>query len=144
MSSKKAARKNGKLTTVKELKASLSTLRAQITTSEKKLTRATNRAEQWKAEAKTQRKAASRAAARTNKLQRKLDRATAQVDVDVEGKPAARPDTSSFAPVDPAATVDRAVPDQTWSVVQLRAEARRRGLVGLSNKPKADLIAALS
>jgi hypothetical protein len=36
------------------------------------------------------------------------------------------------------------VPDETWSVVELRAEARARGLVGMSNKPKAQLLAALS
>ena len=35
-------------------------------------------------------------------------------------------------------------PDQTWTVAQLRAEARARGLAGFSNKPKAQLITALT
>ena len=34
-------------------------------------------------------------------------------------------------------------PDSTWTVVQLRAEARARGLTGLSNKSKAELLDAL-
>jgi hypothetical protein len=36
------------------------------------------------------------------------------------------------------------VPDETWTVVELRAEARARGLVGMSSKSKAQLLAALS
>ncbi|GAA4348043.1 hypothetical protein [Angustibacter luteus] len=40
--------------------------------------------------------------------------------------------------------VAAAGPDAEWTVVQLRAEARRRGLTGLSNKPKAELLAALA
>jgi hypothetical protein len=36
------------------------------------------------------------------------------------------------------------VPDETWSVVQLRAEARDRGVTGMANKTKAQLLAALS
>jgi len=142
MSSKKAARKNGKSSTEQELRAKLSTLQAQLTTSEKRLTKTADRAERWKTEAKTHKKAASRVEARVNKLERKLERATD--DVAVEAVPVARPDASSLSPDDAAATVNNKVPDQTWSVVQLRAEARRRGMVGLSNKPKTDLIAALS
>jgi len=142
MSSKKTARKNGKSSAEKELKATLSTLQTQLTASEKKLAKATDRTERWKTEAKTQTKAAARAEARLNKLERKLERATA--DIATKGRPGVRSDASASSPEDAVATVDPAVPDQTWSVVQLRAEARRRGLVGLSNKPKADLIAALS
>jgi hypothetical protein len=35
-------------------------------------------------------------------------------------------------------------PDASWTVAQLREEARRRGLTGLSGKPKAELITALT
>ena len=53
--------------------------------------------------------------------------------------------TGAGRPVAEAAIADGvAVPYERWSVVQLRAEARARGLVGLSNKPKAELLAALS
>ena len=35
-------------------------------------------------------------------------------------------------------------PDMSWTVVRLRAEARARGLTGLSSKPKAEILAALT
>ena len=35
-------------------------------------------------------------------------------------------------------------PDETWTVVRLRAEARSRGITGLSGKTKAELLAALT
>jgi hypothetical protein len=40
--------------------------------------------------------------------------------------------------------LESVAPDAEWTVAQLRAEARRRGLTGLSNKPKAQLLAALA
>lgn len=126
----------------KELKKSLSTVRGQLTTSEEKLRRAKDRAQRWKTEAKAQRRSASRAGALADKLQQKLERATAALEPVRATEPM---DAASARPVAEAATADGvAVPDETWSVVQLRAEARARGLVGLSNKPKAELLAALS
>ena len=125
------------------LKKSLSTVRGQLTRSEKKLTKTKDQAERWKTEAKAQRRSASRAGARAEKLQQKLDRAPAARESVRATEPMEA--TASARPVAEAATADGvAVPDQTWSVVQLRAEARARGLVGLSNKPKAELLAALS
>ena len=51
----------------------------------------------------------------------------------------------SGRPVAEPATVDSlTVPDETWSVVRLRAEARARGLTGMWDKTKAQLLAALS
>jgi hypothetical protein len=41
--------------------------------------------------------------------------------------------------VDPTST-----PDASWTVAELRAEARPRGLTGLSRKSKAEIIAALT
>ena len=126
-----------------ELKKSLSTVRGQLTRSEKKLTKAEDRAERWKTEAKAQRKSASRAQARAAKLQQKLDRASTAREPVRATEPMEA--TASAQPVAEAATADGvAVPNETWSVVQLRAEARARGLVGLSNKPKAELLAVLS
>ena len=129
--------------TNKELKKTLSLVRGQLTKSEAKLTKAMGKAERWKKEAAAQRKAASRAGARVEKLQKKLDRAatavkpvraTAPVEAAASGGPVAEPTTADGV----------TIPDQTWSVVQLKAEARARGLVGMSNKPKAYLLSALS
>jgi len=141
MSSRKSARKAGKsITEDEESKARLSTMKVQLTRSEKRLTKVTDRAERWKKEAKTHRKAASQAAALAERLQQELDRATSSATVQTDD-----PRPRGASPVDLATTAQgRAVPNESWSVIQLRAEARTRGLVGLSNKPKADLIAALS
>lgn len=127
----------------KELKKRISALRGQLTVTEKKLTKTRDQAERWKTEAKAQRKSASRAGARAEKLQQKLDSAsaalepvqgTAPVEAAASGRPVAEPTTADGV----------TLPDETWSVVQLRAEARARGLVGMSNKTKAQLLAALS
>jgi hypothetical protein len=42
-----------------------------------------------------------------------------------------------------AADVMAPTPDDSWTVADLRAEARRRGLTGYSRKAKADLLAEL-
>ena len=71
----------------------------------------------------------------------KLDRASADLKparavgpVAASGRPAAEPTDADGL----------TIPDQTWTVVQLRAEARARGIAGMSNKPKAKLLAALT
>ena len=127
----------------KDLEKSLSVLRGQLSRTEKALTKAKNRADRWQKEAKAQKKSASRARARVEKLRQKLDRAPAapgpvQVAAPIEATVADRP-------VNEPTTVDSlTVPDETWSVVQLRAEARARGLTGMWDKTKAQLLAALS
>jgi lysophospholipase len=136
----------------KELEKSVSLLRVELTRTEKALTKAKNRADRWQNEAKAQKKSASRARARVEKLRQKLDDASAarkpvQPAAPVEAvHPASPMETMSAGrPVAEATTVDAVtVPDETWSVVQLRAEARARGLTGMSNKTKAQLVAALS
>ncbi len=144
MSSKKQTRAIKKSSAKqKELKKSLSTVRGQLTRSEKKLTQAKDRAARWKAEAKAQRRSALRAGVRAEKLQQTLDRASAAREPVRATEPIEA--TAPARPVAERTTADGvAVPDERWSVVQLRAEARARGLVGLSNKPKAELLAALS
>jgi peptidoglycan hydrolase CwlO-like protein len=127
----------------KELEKTVSSLRGQLTKTEKALTKAKNRADRWRKEAKAQKRSASRARARVEKLNQKLDAASAArepvqaaVPMDV---------IASGRPVTDSTTVDGVTaPDETWSVVQLRAEARTRGLTGMSNKTKAQLLAALS
>lgn len=60
-------------------------------------------------------------------------RASTPMEAAASGRPVAEPTTDGVT-----------MPDETWSVVQLRAEARARGLVRMSNKPKAQLLTALS
>jgi hypothetical protein len=128
----------------KELAKSLSTLRGQLTRTEKKLAKATERAERWKAEAKAQEKSASRANARAGKLHQKLDKASAALKPGQDTAALTRATAPSRPVTEPNNADGVTVPDETWSVVQLKAEARARGLVGMSNKPKAQLLAALS
>ena len=143
MRSKKQKRAGEKASSKQELEKTLSILRGQLTRTEKALTKAKNRADRWRKEAKAQKRSASRARARVEKLHRKLDgvsaapepaQAATAMDVIAPGRSLAEP-----------TTVDSVtVPDETWSVVQLRAEARARGLTGMSNKTKAQLLNALS
>ena len=142
--SKKKARTTKKLNaTNQELKRTLAVVRGQLTKSETKLTKATGKAERWKKEAAAQRRASSRSGVRVEKLQKKLGRAAAALEpIRAPGPMEA---AASGGPVAEPTAADRVTgPDETWSVVQLRAEARARGLVGMSNKPKAQLLAALS
>ena len=127
----------------KDLEKTVSSLGGQLTKTEKALTKAKNRADRWRKEAKAQKRSASRARSRVEELQQQLDGTTAAP----EPVQAAAPIDviASSRPVAKQTTVDGVgVPDETWSVVQLRAEARGRGLTGMSNKTKAQLLAALS
>ncbi len=143
MSKKKVGTAKKLTATNEELKRTLSVVQGQLTTSETRLTKATGKAERWKKEAAAQRRAASRSGARVEKLQKRLDRAAAAVEQMADTGPMEV--AASGGPVaEPTAAEGVTVPDETWSVVQLRAEARARGLVGISNTPKAQLLAALS
>ena len=129
--------------TNKELDKTLAVVRGQLTKTETKLGRAEDRAKRWKSEADAARISASRADARVEKLQKKLERASAALEPSkavgpVEAVAAGRP------AAEPTAADGLTIPDQTWTVAQLRAEARARGLGGVSHKPKAQLIAALT
>jgi chromosome segregation ATPase len=144
MNSKKKTRTIKELTAAnRELKKTLSGVRGQLTKTETKLTKANEKAERRKKETAAQRTAASRADARAEKLQKKLDRAAAALEpVQAVGPLEA---AASGLPVgDPTTADGLTVPDETWTVVQLRVEARARGLVGMSNKSKAQLLDALS
>ena len=128
----------------KELEKTISTLRGQLTRTEKKLAKANERAERWKAEAKAQEKSASRAGARAEKLHQKLDKASAALKPAQDTAAPPKATAPNRTVTEPTTADGVTVPDETWSVVQLKAEARARGLVGMSNKPKAQLLAALS
>jgi len=144
MNNKKKARTIKELTaTNKELKKTLSGVRGQLTKTETKLTKANEKAERWKKETAAQRTAASRSDARVEKLQKKLDRAVAALEP-VQAVGPLEAAASGRTVGEPTAADGLTVPDETWTVVQLRAEARARGLVGVSNKSKAQLLDALS
>jgi hypothetical protein len=55
-------------------------------------------------------------------------------------------DIPALSEAPPDVAVDEPVPgpDGSWTVVRLRAEARSRGLTGMSGKTKAELLAALT
>lgn len=147
MSSKKKASTKKSSTSKGELKSSLAAVRGRLTKTEAKLAMAKDKAERWKKEALAQRRSAERSGARVTKLEKKLNKRLNRAETaPARRRPTGPGDTAASGhPVAEPATADGvAVPDESWTVVQLRAEARARGLVGLSNKPKAQLLAALS
>ena len=127
----------------KEPDKTISALRGELATTKKALEKSKDRADRWRQQAKDQKRAAQRARARIEKLQRKLAGASAS-SAEVEAA-APMAGLASVTPVAESRTVEAVtVPDGTWTVVQLRAEARARGLTGMSNKTKAQLLTALS
>ncbi len=122
-----------------ELQSSVSSVQGQLAKTEAKLAKAQDKAERWKKEATAQRRSAASSQQRVDKLTKKLNRPEAGGQAAPARKTAAR-----RAPAKTAASGTGSAPDQSWTVVRLRAEARKRGLVGMSNKPKAQLLAALS
>lgn len=122
-------------------------LKATVKKLSSKLERAEAKAERWKKTADRHKSAAAQSEAQTKKLRKRLAKAIAS----------SRPATAALevvpvevqTPVEVetpvvVATEAPATPDASWTVAQLRDEARARGLTGLSGKPKAELLAALS
>ena len=77
------------------------------------------------------------------KLQHKLDRATAALKPSPATKPP-KAAASAGSTNEPSTAYGLTAPDETWTVVQLRAEAHARGLTGMSDKTKDELLAALT
>jgi len=127
----------------KDLAKSLVDLRVELTRTQKALTKAKSRGDRWKQEAKAQRKSASRALARVEKLRQNVSKSRAPRQP-VRPVSPVEPTSARRAGADVAAVDAVTVPDETWSVVRLRDEARSRGLTGMSHKTKAQLLAALS
>lgn len=100
----------------KKLKKKLSDVQARLVQSEARLAKSRDRANRWKTDAKEQRRLVVHSSASSEQLRQQL-----------------------------AATAsDGGHPDGTWTVIQLRGEARARGLTGMSNLSKSELLAALS
>lgn len=133
-----------KITTANlELKKTLAGVRSQLTKTETKLTKANEKADRWKKEAAAHRTAAARSDARAEKFQNKLDRATAALKpVQATGPRDAA--ASGASTTEHSTAYGLTAPDETWTVVQLRAEAHARGLTGMSDKTKEQLLAALT
>ena len=138
----KKARRIEELTAInKDLKKALSSARGELTKTENKLAKANESVERWKKQAAAHRTAATRSDARVERLQKKLDRATTALKpVDAGGQGVT---AESGTVSEPTGGDGLTVPDKTWTVVQLQAEARARGLSGMSKKSKSQLLAAL-
>lgn len=126
------AKKQASSTSEKTLKTKVKKLEAEVE-------RARTRAGRWKDEAKQTKRQLAEQTTRADTLEKKLAKARSAA---ASAKPR---DASAPAAADPASASGEAPsdPDSTWTVARLRAEARTRGLTGLSNKNKAQLLAAL-
>jgi septal ring factor EnvC (AmiA/AmiB activator) len=132
----------------KDLKKTVKKLRTQ-------LDRADTKAGKWKKKSDQLQKSLTQSEAKVKKLSKRLDKATRTAETspaDDTTSPTVAPIPAVAQPVtEPVTEVaevsdtsqDAAGPDESWTVVQLRAEARSRGLTGLSGKSKAQLLDAL-
>ena len=102
----------------KELKATVKKLRSR-------LERADAKAERWKKRATRSEKRAAGLETEVKKLGKRAERAPEPVGTEPVG-------------------TEPVGPDASWTVVQLRTEARSRGLAGLSGLSKAGLLTALA
>ena len=133
--------KKAKPASDKELNATIKKLEAD-------LRRADAKAARWKKRAASERSASATSRAQVVKLEKKLakSRRTALLPSgNWAGSGPEGPLTQDLAldEATPAAAAPP-TPDDSWTVAALRAEARSRGLSGLSRKSKADLLAALA
>ncbi len=144
MGSKKKARAIQELTASnRDLKQTLSGVRGQLTKTKTQLAKANEKVGRWKKEAAALRTAASRSDARVERLQKKLDRATAAL-APVRASGPNQAGAAGISVTERTGSDGLTVPDKTWTLVELRAEARARGLTGTSNKSKPQLLAALT
>lgn len=113
----------------KKLKATVKKLRAE-------LDRVGTKADRWKKRAAMSEASAASSQARVAELEERL------ASAEPPGGRARASTATKAAPAEKVAPT-RTRPDAGWTVVQLRSEARSRGLVGYSSKSKAELLAAL-
>ena len=131
-----------------ELKKTVASVRGQLTKTRTELAKANVKTERLNKEVEAHRTAASRSEARVEKLRKNLDRAGAGQKKIHNGQAANAPAPAASVSAHKASgsigTDGLTVPSKSWTVVQLQAEARARGLTGTSNMSKAELITALS
>jgi hypothetical protein len=130
----------------KQHKATVKKLRA-------KLRRADAKAERWKKKAGRLEKTAAESQAQVKKLNKRLEKAPREAEQWQAPANEAPSDLAIEMPLEESTAVDSlpaldsqpaATPDASWTVIELRAEARSRGLSGLSGKTKAQLLDALT
>lgn len=124
----------------KELRTEVQRLQASLKKAEAKATR-------WKGEAAKHKSAAAAMTGKVTKLEKLLAKVTDAGVGAAADTPPTRTQTPASVTVTPAAPRDptaprAAKPDASWTVPQLRQEARLRN-VAYSGKTKAELIAAL-
>lgn len=129
------AAKKRSTTAEKDLKKTVKKLRAQLDRSDAK-------ADKWKKKAGKLEKATALSDARVKKLTKQLEKTSSSPVV--APIPAVAEPTETAAETTQTTESSGAGPNPDWTVVQLRAEARSRGLTGLSGKSKAQLLEALS
>ncbi|HYO32579.1 MAG TPA: hypothetical protein VES21_06995 [Nocardioidaceae bacterium] len=120
-------------------------LAATVERLEAKLERADAKAARWKQQAKQHESALASSQARIEKLSDELTdkRAAPQPTATRRAKqPSPTQGTSTRTKV--STGTRSSGPDASWTLSQLRAEARSRGLTGLSGKKKAEVLAALT
>ena len=133
------------MATKKKSSSSEKQLKATITSLKAKLKRADAKATRWQKKAKANQAAVATSKARVTKLEKKLTQARRVADP----LSATRHEVPSPTEVVASETVvsddqPTSTPDASWTVVRLREEARARGVLGMSGKPKAEILAALN
>jgi septal ring factor EnvC (AmiA/AmiB activator) len=131
-----------------ELKETVASVRGQLTKTRAELAKAKAKTERLTKEVAAQPRAAARSEARAGKLRKDGDRAGTVQKGTRNEQGANAPSPAASVRAQPAAgsvgTDGLSLPSKSWTVVQLQAEARARGLTGTSNKSKAQLLTALS
>ena len=123
-----ANKKKSKAGTEQQLKAQIKTLTADLADAKAKR-------DKWKKRAKAAENDVAELSQRREQAQKTAE------------KTAARPPSGNASDGASAAAAPQAdglpMPDESWTLAALRDEARRRGVTGLSGKPKAEVLAAL-
>jgi hypothetical protein len=112
--------------------------KASVVELRSRLEKAEARGDRWKARAVRYREDTAELRAELKKVTKRLDKVTAQRSAARDGA-----DRSAVPPEPPSDQASNQ-PDSSWTVVRLRAEARSRGLAGITGKSKAELIDLLA
>ena len=132
----------------KELKATVKDLRSKLDRADAKAERLKSKAaglknarKELEAQVKELRKRNTRLEKASRPAEPRKPDVTEETSMVTDGPGSAVPPAT--ADPSPTAAPSSVEPDAGWTVVQLRAEARSRGLTGMSGKTKAQLLAAL-
>src|SRR5690349_14197854 len=129
-------KKSATVAAEKQLRAAVKKLQSQLAAAEKS-------AEKWKAKAKDRKSVSAGIKAELAGVRRRLEKTEASVlkwkdrakKPDTRAPLAAVPDpTPKPAAASGAGSSSGSVPDDSWTVAALRAEARSRGMTGYSRK----------